>query len=269
MQYMSVGQVAVMRDGEPAELEIRVQRLNISKNCVPGGGVAVVSDGDAAGQFFDHPGVAEIVADQSHAAMGVEAGTVEAGDTGGFLAAMLQRMQPQRCYRGSIRHIPHAENPAFFVQGVVIGIPAGEGHMQRFLFTLGRFSDRPPLRCRVQQSFSRSLPSGRRRVEQMGTVGFGQLTSYPTCSLISRGQCSRIEHGIRPSFNRKHHLPNDIGDDDHRRTPCEAEYQPQRAINPAQRRSAHDTADGARDQHQDDQREQENDDEADRIDPFR
>ena len=89
MQHMGVGQVAVMRDGEPAELEIRIERLNISKNGIAGGGVAVVPDGDAAGQFLDHPGVAEIVADQSHAAMGVEAGTVEAGDTGGFLAAML------------------------------------------------------------------------------------------------------------------------------------------------------------------------------------
>jgi hypothetical protein len=89
MQYMGVGQVAVMCDGEPAELKIRIERLNISKNGIAGGGVAVVPDGDAAGQFLDHPGVAEIVADQSHAAMGVEAGTVEAGDTGGFLAAML------------------------------------------------------------------------------------------------------------------------------------------------------------------------------------
>ena len=46
---------------------------------------------------------------------------------------------------------------------------------------------------------------------------------------------------------------NDIGDDDHRRTPREAEYQPQRAINAAERRSAHDAADAAGDQHQDDQ----------------
>ncbi len=137
-QHVGVGQVAVMRDGEPAELEIGVERLDISKNGVAGGGVAVVPDGDAAGQFFDHPGVAEIVADQSHAAMGVEAGAVEADDAGGFLAAMLQRMQSQRRHRGGIRHVPDAENPAFLVQGVVVGIPAGEGHMQQLLFTLGQ-----------------------------------------------------------------------------------------------------------------------------------
>ena len=49
---------------------------------------------------------------------------------------------------------------------------------------------------------------------------------------------ARVQHRIRPAFDREHHLPEDIGNDDHRRTPREAEYQPQRAINAAQRRAA-------------------------------
>ncbi len=120
VQHMGVGQVAVMRDREAAELEIRVERLDVAKNGVAGGGVAVVADGDAAGQLLDHPGVAEIVADQAHAAMGVEAGAVEAGDAGGFLAAMLQGMQAQRGDRGGVGHVPDAEDAAFLVQGVVV-----------------------------------------------------------------------------------------------------------------------------------------------------
>ena len=73
VQDMRVGQVAVMRDREAAELEIGIQRLDVAQDRVAGGGVAVMADGDAAGQFLDHPRVAEIVADKAHAAMGVEA----------------------------------------------------------------------------------------------------------------------------------------------------------------------------------------------------
>ena len=121
-----------MRDREPAELEIGVQRLDIAKDGVAGGGVAVVADGDAAGQLLDHAGIAEIVADQAHAAMGVEAGAVEAGDPGGFLPAMLQGVQAERGDRGGVGHVPDAEDAAFLVQGVVarvvVGVPAVERH---------------------------------------------------------------------------------------------------------------------------------------------
>ena len=59
-------------DGEAAELEIGVERLDVAQHRVAGRGIAVMADGDAAGQLRDHPGVAEIVADQAQAAMGVE-----------------------------------------------------------------------------------------------------------------------------------------------------------------------------------------------------
>ena len=42
---MGVGEVAVMRDGKAAELEIGVQRLHIAQDRVAGGGVAIVADG--------------------------------------------------------------------------------------------------------------------------------------------------------------------------------------------------------------------------------
>ena len=44
MQRVGVGQVAVMRDREAAELEIGIQRLDIAQDRVAGGGVAVVAD---------------------------------------------------------------------------------------------------------------------------------------------------------------------------------------------------------------------------------
>ena len=77
-QHVRVGQVAVVRDREAAELEIGIQRLHVAQDGVAGGGVAVVADRGAAGQRRDHPRIAEIVADQAEAAMRMEVLAVEA-----------------------------------------------------------------------------------------------------------------------------------------------------------------------------------------------
>ena len=45
---MRVGEVAVMRDREAAELEIGIQRLHVAQDGFAGGGVAVMADGDTA-----------------------------------------------------------------------------------------------------------------------------------------------------------------------------------------------------------------------------
>ena len=71
-QHVRVGQVAVMRHREAAELEIGVERLHVAQDGAAGRGVAVVADRRGAGQRGDHPRVAEIVADQAQAAMRME-----------------------------------------------------------------------------------------------------------------------------------------------------------------------------------------------------
>ena len=48
-----VGQVAVVRDGEAAELEVGEQRLDVAQHRLAGGGVAHVADGDVAVQPAD------------------------------------------------------------------------------------------------------------------------------------------------------------------------------------------------------------------------
>jgi hypothetical protein len=131
---MRIGQVAVVRDREATELEICVQRLDIAQDGIAGGGVPVVADGYAARKFFDNAGIAEIIPDQAHAAVGMKAGVVETGNAGGFLAAMLQRMQAKRRNSGCIRHIPDAEDTTFLMQGIIairgnIEVPAVEGHL--------------------------------------------------------------------------------------------------------------------------------------------
>ena len=52
--------------------------------------------GDAALRTLDGVLVREMIADGAEPALRVEALAIEGGDAGGFLAAVLERMQPQR-----------------------------------------------------------------------------------------------------------------------------------------------------------------------------
>jgi hypothetical protein len=63
-QGVGIGEVAVMADGEAAELEFREQRLDVAQHRLAGGGIAVMADGARAGQAGHDLGVAVIVADQ-------------------------------------------------------------------------------------------------------------------------------------------------------------------------------------------------------------
>ncbi len=60
---------------------------------VAAGRVAIVADGDMALQALDDGGAGEVVADEAHAALGMELLAVEGDDAAGLLAAMLERVQ--------------------------------------------------------------------------------------------------------------------------------------------------------------------------------
>ena len=53
-------------------------------------------------------------------ALGDELHAVIGDDAGGFLAAMLQGMQPQHRQRAGIGMAENAEHAAFFMQGIVV-----------------------------------------------------------------------------------------------------------------------------------------------------
>ena len=53
-QHVRVGEVAVMRHREAAELEIGIQRLHVAQDRVAGGGIAVMPDRGACRQAVDH-----------------------------------------------------------------------------------------------------------------------------------------------------------------------------------------------------------------------
>ena len=86
-------------------------------------GIAVMADGEGA---FEVGGVgavlAEDVADQAGMALGDELAVVIGDDAGGFLAAMLQSVQPQHGQRARIGMAENAENAALLVQRIPLKV---------------------------------------------------------------------------------------------------------------------------------------------------
>ena len=82
--------------GEAAVGKLGEEGLHVAQAGAAGGGVARVADRAGARQPVDHRLLGEGVADQADMALDVELAAVIGDDAGGFLAAMLQRMQPER-----------------------------------------------------------------------------------------------------------------------------------------------------------------------------
>ena len=125
---VGVGQVAVVGDGEAAELEVGEQRLHVAQDGLAGRRVADVADGVAARQAADDGFGVEVVADMTEGAVVMEVLAVEGDDAGGFLAAVLQGVQAERGMGGgvSVGLAEDAEDPAFlFRMVVVLGGDAG------------------------------------------------------------------------------------------------------------------------------------------------
>src|SRR5260370_15867846 len=117
---VGVGEVAVVADGEPAELEIGEQRLHVAQRHLAGRGIAHMAEGGMTEEPADDFLRAEILADMTHAAMGMELLAVIGHDPGGFLAAMLERVQAERNQRGGVGMAVNPEDAAFLAQMVVI-----------------------------------------------------------------------------------------------------------------------------------------------------
>ena len=116
-----IGNVAVMRDREAAGGEIGIERLDVPERGLAGGRIADMAARDAAGERANHLVAVEIAGNVPHRAVRMEMRAVEAGDAGGLLPAVLQRMQPERDQRGGAALTAgNTENAALLVQLVVI-----------------------------------------------------------------------------------------------------------------------------------------------------
>ena len=129
----AVGEIAVVADGEAAAFELGEQRLHVAQDGLAGGRIAHMADRRGAGQPVDHLAAGEGVADEAEAALGMEALAVEGDDAGGFLAAMLERVQAERGDRRRVGMAEDAEDAAFLAQAVGIRIEVGVGHRREVL----------------------------------------------------------------------------------------------------------------------------------------
>jgi len=102
-----------MRDAEPTEVELREQRLDVAQHRLAGRRIARMADRDVALEPRDHRLVGKNIAHQADAAVGVKLRAVVRDDPGGFLAAMLQRVQAKRGQRRRLVVPEDAEDGAF------------------------------------------------------------------------------------------------------------------------------------------------------------
>ncbi len=78
-----------------------------------------MADGGGAGQSADDLFLAEALADVAERPVGVELAAVEGDDAGCLLAAMLQRVQPERGQRRGVGLSEDAEDATFLVWLIV------------------------------------------------------------------------------------------------------------------------------------------------------
>ena len=114
-----------MGDREAAGLEFGEQRLNIAQHGLAGGRIAHMADRQASRKAVDGRGAGEVIADQPLAALGVKPHAVVGDDARRFLAAMLQRVQPEGDNRRRVGMIEDAEHAAMLAQPIIVEIDAG------------------------------------------------------------------------------------------------------------------------------------------------
>ena len=112
-QRQRVGQVAVVCDSKAAGIDIAKERLDVADQRVAGRGIAVVAYGHAPLEAGNNGSFGEVVANEAHAALGMELAPVIGDDAGGFLAAMLEGVETERCDSSGIRVVEDAEDTAF------------------------------------------------------------------------------------------------------------------------------------------------------------
>ena len=119
-ELQRIGQIAVVGDCEPAFGELGEQWLDVPQARFARSRIAHVADAGAAGERADYLVAVEIAGDVAHAAVRMKMLAVEGRDAGGFLAAVLERVEAERDEAGGAVGTPNAENAAFFLELIVV-----------------------------------------------------------------------------------------------------------------------------------------------------
>jgi hypothetical protein len=91
-----------------------------------------MADRHAALEPLKHVRFRKVIADETHAALGVKLAAIVRDDAGRFLPAMLKRVQTKRRDRGCVGMIEDAEHAAFFAKPVITVAREGQpidGHI--------------------------------------------------------------------------------------------------------------------------------------------
>ena len=111
-----------MANRKPTQLDLEKQRLDVAQRDLAGRRVADMTDRGMAGQLSDDVRGAEIVADEAHAAVGVELLAVIGDDPSRLLTAMLQRVETERRQCRGVRVAENAEDAAFLVKTIRVAV---------------------------------------------------------------------------------------------------------------------------------------------------
>ena len=115
-----VHKVAVVSDGDEALGGVDANGLGVEQRRVAGGGVARVADGQMARKLQENV-VGKDFGDQAHAFDVGQMQAVGGGDAGGFLAAMLQRVEAEIGFARGVGMAVDGDHAAFFVEFVACG----------------------------------------------------------------------------------------------------------------------------------------------------
>ena len=115
-----VRQIAIVRDREATLGKLGEQGLDVAQGGVAGGRIAVVPDRDPPDQLAHHRVAVEIARNMPHRAVGMIIAAVIADDPGGFLPAVLERVEAQRDEARRLVGAPDREDPALLVKVIVI-----------------------------------------------------------------------------------------------------------------------------------------------------
>src|SRR6185503_5322913 len=96
-QFDAIGEIAVVADGEATGIKLGEQRLHVADDRLAGRRVAHMPDRRISGQAVDHLTAGKGIADETKPAFGMKSLAIEGDDAGRLLAAMLKRVQAERC----------------------------------------------------------------------------------------------------------------------------------------------------------------------------
>jgi hypothetical protein len=111
-----------MTDCESSGIKLREKRLNVANDCLAGCRISHMPYCGRAGEAIDDLAAGKCIAYETEAPFGVKTFSVKRYDAGGFLAAMLERVQSERCNRSSVRMAENAKYAALLAQTIGVGV---------------------------------------------------------------------------------------------------------------------------------------------------